>query len=359
MLQDYFKEKNILCDIVEEATPFFTSYKIILKDIKDLKKFNNAMLKELTYYLHDASLQLIIDDDIKIITKNKSNGYNNDCLNEVNTTESLTIDAGITADNKKVIIDMKNNPHWLVSGSTGSGKSVFMNNIITYILKNYHYKVSTCFIDLKKVEFYQYNNLKTNIFNVANEYDQAIDILNKLICIMNARYQTLQDKGYKNIQDYNANEPYKMKYIFCFIDELAELILYNKKEVQTLLCRLLQLGRAAGIHLIVATQRPSTDVISGLLKNNFTTKISFKVSNMFDSKTILNQAGAEKLAGNGDGLILKNGDFKTSRFQAYNIDPLITKAIIDQLRGQTVQVNGNIQGTFKSLVNKLKSYINM
>ena len=355
MLQDYFKEKNINCSIIEEATPFFTSYKIILNDIKDLKKFNNAIQKELTYYLHDSSLQLVIDDDIKIITKNKSNGYNNDCLNEVNTTDQLTIDAGITADNKKVIINMENNPHWLVSGSTGSGKSVFMNNIITYILKNYHYKISTCFIDLKKVEFYQYNNLKTNIFNVANEYDQAIDILNKLICIMNARYQTLQTKGYKNIQDYNANEPYKMKYIFCFIDELAELMLYNKKEVSLLLCRLLQLGRAAGIHLIVATQRPSTDVINGLLKNNFTTKISFKVSNMFDSKTILNQAGAEKLAGNGDGLILKNGDFKTSRFQAYNIDPEVTKSIVKQLEEQKEVQEVNILTSIKNLFKTTKN----
>ena len=354
MLQNYFKEKNILCDIVEEATPFFTSYKIVLKDIKDLKKFNNTMLKELTYYLHDASLQLIIGDDIKIITKNKSNGYNNDCLNEANTTESLTIDAGITADNKKVIINMENNPHWLVSGSTGSGKSVFMNNIITYILKNYHYKISTCFIDLKKVEFYQYNDLQTNLFNVADTYDQAVYILNKLILIMNDRYLDLQKKRYKNIQDYNKKESEKMKFIFCFIDELAELILYNKKEVQTLLCRLLQLGRAAGIYLIVATQRPSTDVVSGLLKNNFTTKISFKVSNMFDSKTILNQAGAEKLAGNGDGLILKNGDFKTSRFQAYNIYPAITKNIIDQLKAPKKEVE-----SFKDLINKLKSYMNL
>lgn len=354
MLQNYFKEKNIICDIVEEATPFFTSYKIILKDIKDLKKFNNAMLKELTYYLHDSSLQLIIDDDIKIITKNKSNGYNNDCLNEVNTTDRLTIDAGITANNKKVIIDMKNNPHWLVSGSTGSGKSVFMNNIITYILKNYHYKVSTCFIDLKKVEFYQYNDLQTNLFNVADTYDQAVYILNKLILIMNDRYLDLQKKGYKSITDYNKKESEKMKFIFFFIDELAELMLYNKKEVSLLLCRLLQLGRAAGIYLIVATQRPSTDVVSGLLKNNFTTKISFKVSNMFDSKTILNQAGAEKLAGNGDGLILKNGDFKTSRFQAYNIDPLITRAIIDQLKAPKKEVE-----SFKDLINKLKSYMNL
>ena len=356
MLQDYFKEKNILCDIVEEATPFFTSYKIILKDIKDLKKFNNAMLKELTYYLHDASLQLIIDDDIKIITKNKSNGYNNDCLNEVNTTNQLTIDAGITADNKKIIIDMKSNPHWLIGGSTGSGKSVFMNNIIIYILKNYHYKISTCFIDLKKVEFYQYNNLKTNIFNVANEYDQAIAILKNLITIMNDRYALLQNKGYKNIQDYNNNENVKIKFIFCFIDELAELMLYNKKEVSLLLCRLLQLGRAAGIHLIVATQRPSTDVISGLLKNNFTTKISFKVSNMFDSKTILNQAGAEKLAGNGDGLILKNGDFKTSRFQAYNIDPAITKSIVKQLEKQKEVQEVNILTSIKNLFKTAKNY---
>lgn len=351
MLENYFNNKNIKCTIKEEQTSYFTTYIIQLQNITDLKKFNKSMQNELIYLLHDNSLQLIIDEDIKIVTKKKNKEYNDQFLTYIVQDDDIHVNVGNDTNNQQIFINMKSNPHWLVSGSTGSGKSVFMNNCINYILKNYHYCVHTCFIDLKKVEFSTYKKLYTNLFGVATEYDQAINILNNLINIMNERYRTLEEKSYKNIQEHNKNELSKMKYIFCFIDELAELMLYNKKEVTNLLCRLLQLGRAAGIYLIVATQRPSTDIINGLLKNNFTTKISFKVSNMFDSKTAINQAGAEKLAGCGDGLLLKNGDFNLTRFQAYNISPETQRSIIEQLN---VKEEVKYQGIFKNLLNDLR-----
>lgn len=293
------------------------------------------MQKELIYLFDDESLQLLIDSDVKIITKNKASDYNDEFLRFMIQDNNINLNIGYDTDNEQTFVCMKSNPHWLVSGATGSGKSVFINNTITYLLKNYHYKVSTCFIDLKKVEFSTYKDLYTNILPVATEYEEARNMLNCLIDLMNNRYRILESKGYKNIEEYNKQESIGMKYIFCFIDELAELILHNKKEITTLLCRLLQLGRASGIYLIVATQRPSTDIINGLLKNNFTTRIAFKVGNMHDSKTAINQKGAELLGGCGDGLLLRNGDFKLTRFQAYNVSPNTQNIILEQLKGES------------------------
>lgn len=337
MLEHYFDSKKIKCNITESRTDYFTTYVIELENILDLKKFNTTMQKELIYLFKDESLQLIIDNKIRIITKNRSTEYYDDFLLSFIDDTNININVGFDTENEQTFVCMKNNPHWLVSGSTGSGKSVFVNNCISYLLKFYWYRIETCFIDLKKVEFSIYKDLSTNLFDVATEYDDAIHILKCLILIMDDRYKTLEKKGYKSIQEYNKRESIGMKYIFCFIDELAELILHNKKEVTTLLCRLLQLGRACGIYLIVATQRPSTDIISGLLKNNFTTKIAFKVGNMHDSKTAINQKGAELLSGCGDGLLLKNGDFKLTRFQAYNISPTTQNAIITQLERLTIK----------------------
>lgn len=353
-MKNYFESKKINCDIIGETTEYFNIYKIILHDVTDLKKFNKQMQNELTYLLNDESLQLIIDKDIKIITKRKNSDYSNDFLQYVKNDNGISVNIGKSVNNEQVFIDFKSNPHWLVSGSTGSGKSVFMNNCINYLLKNYHYMMETCFIDLKKVEFSSYKNLRTNLLPVATEYNEGKNILEQLIVLMNKRYKELEEKGYKNIQEYNKNEIVKMKYTFCFIDELAELILHDKKEITTLLCRLLQLGRAAGIYLIVATQRPSTDIINGLLKNNFTTKIAFKVSNMFDSKTAINQAGAEKLAGFGDGLLLRNGDFKVTRFQAYNISPEAQESIIGQLK-RIDQVNS--KSFIEKLIDEVKKHL--
>lgn len=334
MLEQYFIQKNINCCVEESKTAYFTTYNVHLHDVTDLKKFNATMQKELIYLFDDESLQLVIDSDIKIITKNKTSDYNDDFLRFMIQDNNINLNIGYDTDNEQTFVCMKSNPHWLVSGATGSGKSVFINNTITYLLKNYHYKVSTCFIDLKKVEFSIYNNLSTNLLPVATEYEDALKILNTLISIMNDRYRKLERLGYKSIEEYNKKESVGMRYIFCFIDELAELILYNKKEITTLLCRLLQLGRASGIYLIVATQRPSTDIINGLLKNNFTTRIAFKVGNMHDSKTAINQKGAELLGGCGDGLLLRNGDFKLTRFQAYNVSPNTQSAILEQLKNK-------------------------
>lgn len=332
MLEQYFIQKNINCHVEESNTAYFTTYNVYLNDVTDLKKFNATMQKELIYLFDDESLQLIIDSDIKIVTKNKTLDYNDDFLRFMIQDNNINLNIGYDTDNEQTFVCMKSNPHWLVSGATGSGKSVFINNTITYLLKNYHYKVSTCFIDLKKVEFSIYNNLSTNLLPVATEYEDALKTLNTLISIMNDRYRKLERLGYKSIEEYNKKESVGMKYIFCFIDELAELILHNKKEITTLLCRLLQLGRASGIYLIVATQRPSTDIINGLLKNNFTTRIAFKVGNIHDSKTAINQKGAELLGGCGDGLLLRNGDFKLTRFQAYNVAPNTQSAILEQLK---------------------------
>ena len=231
---------------------------------------------------------------------------------------------------------MSTDSHWLIAGATGSGKSVFLHNCIVYLLKNYSYKITTYFIDLKQVEFIRYNKLKTNGARVATDYASAVDVLKSIKAIMNQRYKLFTRKHYTNIKEYNENEKTKIKYIFLFIDELAELMQTNKKEISFLLGSLLQLARASGIYIISATQRPSADVVPGILKTNFTTRIAFKVGNMYDSKTIINERGAERLSGRGDALLLSNGSYKVKRFQAYNVAPSVSDQIIKQLKNKRI-----------------------
>lgn len=338
MLEQYFEDKKIKCKIEKLENDNFITYIIYLKNVTDLKKFNDTMRKELAYILKQKSLQLIVDDDIKIIIKKDSVVNDDEFLNTLDSF--LNVAVGVDTNGCEVFVNMFTNPHWLVSGSTGSGKSVFMNNTICYILNRFYKEIETCFIDLKQVEFSTYSDLSTNMCNVATNYQNAINTLDNLINIMNSRYNKYKRCKCKSIKEYNAKyKNNKDKYIFCFIDELAELIQQNKKEVENRLCRLLQLGRASGIHLIVATQRPSADIVSGLLKNNFTTKIAFKVGNMYDSKTAINQKGAENLKGKGDGLLLKNGEFNLIRFQGHNISENIQNRLLSILRRKTLLEN--------------------
>lgn len=308
-INDYFKEKKInavVSEVVEVSN--YKTFKVQLNDITKFNKFNNAMTKELSYVLN-KDVFLDVSDGITIT-------INNTTIKQ-DVSSGIVLNIGKTTDNKDVFVDFKNNPHWLVGGSTGSGKSVFMNNVITQLIEKYVDDIEFGFVDLKQVEFYKYNNLSMNIYNVANTIDDAIHLLNGAIDIMNSRYEKYKQNGVLSIEDYNNISEYRDKYLFIIIDELAELMLQNKKEIQPLLQRLLQLGRASGVYCICATQRPSTDVINGVLKVNFTTRICFKVSNAYDSRTIINQKGAELLGGNGDGLLLSNGSFKLVRFQGF------------------------------------------
>ena len=214
-------------------------------------------------------------------------------------------------------------PHLLIAGATGSGKSVCVNAIISSILmRTKPDEVKLVLIDPKKVEFTPYNDVPHLLSPVITDGDLANKALKVIVEMMDRRYDLFGELGVRNITAYNEyvlthnDEHLKvLPRIVIIIDELADLMLVAAKEVEASIQRITQLARAAGIHLIVATQRPSVDVITGVIKANIPSRIAFAVSQAVDSRTILDQAGAERLLGNGDMLYLPNGETSPRRIQ--------------------------------------------
>ena len=217
-------------------------------------------------------------------------------------------------------------PHLLIGGATGSGKSVCINTIITSILmRTRPDEVKLVLIDPKKVEFTPYHDVPHLLWPVITDSKMASNLLVKVVTIMKDRFDLFSNVGVRDISSYNKkveennnseeNKMEKLPYIVVIIDELADLMLVAGKEVEASIQRLTQLARASGIHLIVATQRPSTDVITGLIKSNIPSRISFAVSSSIDSRTILDQTGAERLLGNGDMLYMPQGENAPVRLQ--------------------------------------------
>lgn len=223
--------------------------------------------------------------------------------------------------------DIAKMPHLLVAGSTGSGKSVCINSFIATILMTKRPdEVKLVMVDPKKVELSNYNGIPHLLQPVVTDPKKASAALQKVVVMMENRYDTFSEKGVKNIAGYNewveaqnkaAGQEIekKMYYLVVIIDELADLMVVAKKEVEDSIMRITQMARAAGIHLIVATQRPSTDVITGVVKANIPSRISFAVASQIDSRTILDAGGAEKLLGKGDMLYYPMGATVTERIQ--------------------------------------------
>lgn len=204
-----------------------------------------------------------------------------------------------------VVYDIAKMPHMLVAGATGAGKSVCINTLITSILyKATPDEVKLIMVDPKVVELSVYNGIPHLLIPVVTDPKKASGALNWAVAEMERRYELFAQTGTRNLEGYNAKLPQeeKVPQIVIIIDELADLMMVAKKNVETAICRLAQLARAAGIHLIIATQRPSVDVITGLIKANIPSRIAFKVSSAVDSRTILDSGGAEKLLGRGDML---------------------------------------------------------
>ncbi len=196
-------------------------------------------------------------------------------------------------------------PHILIAGATGSGKSVFINSIITSLLyRATPSEIRFIMIDPKRIELSVYNGIPHLIRSVINDQSTALQYLLKSLECMEQRYKEFARVGVRNIQGYNSKIKDKKPYIFIIVDELADLMMRSGKDVENAVIRLAQMSRAVGIHLILATQRPSVDVITGLIKANFPARVAFQVASGHDSKTILDSRGAEKLLGNGDMLFI-------------------------------------------------------
>ena len=231
-----------------------------------------------------------------------------------NKTEGLTASIGKSLNNKEIHLNLLDTPHLLVAGSTGSGKSCILNNIIASLVRKYDENYfRAILIDIKQVEFSQYKNIKQLATPVVTDTEKAIDILNKMCSIMQNRYNILSENNARNIEEYNTTTNDKMCYYLVVVDELADLFI-QAPDIEIILCRLAQLGRAAGIHLILATQRPDRETITGRLKVNIPSRLALTVASLYDSRIILDQTGAEKLTGKGD-FILKMSNGETIRGQ--------------------------------------------
>ena len=243
----------------------------------------------------------------------------------------LGLALGKGAGGEAVAADLTKMPHLLIAGATGSGKTVCLNTVICCLLmSNTPNDIRFILVDPKRVELTQYNSVPHLATPVIVDSKKAISVLQGLIQEMEERYKKFSMVGARHIEGYNKNKQgdEKLPYLVLVIDELADLMMAGFDEVESSLCRLAQLARATGIHLVVATQRPSVDVITGLIKANFPTRISFAVTSQVDSRTILDSTGAEKLLGHGDMLFLPTDAAKPKRLQGcFLSDPEIDRLV--------------------------------
>ena len=231
---------------------------------------------------------------------------------------SLALGLGLGSGGEVAVADLARMPHLLIAGSTGSGKSVCMNTVIScMIMQNSPWETRLLLIDPKRVELTPYNGIPHLITPVVVEPEVALNSLKGMVREMDDRYKLLEEAGARNITSYNRDLPpeEKMPFIVVAVDELADLMMAAPRDIEHSIIRLAQLGRATGIHMIVATQRPSVNVVTGLIKANFPGRISFAVASQVDSRTILDSAGAEKLLGRGDMLFLPPDMPKPVRIQ--------------------------------------------
>ena len=236
---------------------------------------------------------------------------------ELKETAHLPIALGQGSGGEAVVFDLAKMPHLLVAGATGSGKSVCLNAIVSCLItEKTPEDVRLLLVDPKRVELTPYNGIPHLMAPVVVETDTVVGFLKGLIREMFDRYRQMEEVGVRNIEAYNERMPTKMPFLCVVIDELADLMMTASFDVEQSLCRLAQLGRATGIHMIIATQRPSVDVLTGLIKANFPSRISFGVTSQVDSRTILDTAGADKLLGRGDMLYMPLDASKPSRVQS-------------------------------------------
>ena len=262
------------------------------------------------------------------------------------TDKDSTLAAPLGRDimGKVKYVEINKTPHMLVAGATGSGKSVCINNIIlSIIMRTNPDEVKMVLVDPKKVEFNVYDGIPHLLTPVVTDPKKASAALQKIVVEMDDRYEIFKNSGTKNIQTYNEYVDKELKknpncglkrmpFILVIIDELADLMLVAAKEVEESIMRITQLARAAGIHLIVATQRPSADIITGVIKSNIPTRVSFAVSSSIDSRTILDMTGAEKLLGKGD-MLYKPMDANTpTRIQGSFVGDDEIKRVVDFIK---------------------------
>lgn len=253
----------------------------------------------------------------------------------VDHKSKLALALGRDVAGHPMIVDLTKMPHLLIAGATGTGKSVSINSLfISLLYRNTPQDVKFIVVDPKKVEMTPYNGIPHLLTPVITEHEKAVNALKWAVAEMDRRYQLLAEAGKRNIVEYNESSGLALPYIIILVDELADLMALAKADVESTIVRLAQMARAVGIHLVLATQRPSVEVITGLIKANITTRIAFAVASQIDSRTILDTSGAEKLLGNGDMLYISSEFNKPKRVQGAYIGEKEVKRVVDFFKQQ-------------------------
>ena len=254
------------------------------------------------------------------------------------TSHKIPLCVGKDISGNIEVIDLSKTPHLLVAGTTGSGKSVFINTLLASLLYKFSPdQLKLILIDPKMLELSVYNDIAHLLAPVVTEPKKAIITLKWVCKEMERRYSMMNEEGTRSLEGYNQQASEKLPYIVVFIDEMADLMMTAGKEVEHYVQRLAQMARACGIHLVMATQRPSVDIITGSIKANFPSRISFQVASKYDSRTILGEIGAEQLLGNGDMLMTKNGGNIIRYQSAFISDKEVNKLIKEIKQNQKVE----------------------
>lgn len=256
------------------------------------------------------------------------------------TNDPLMVPLGLDVSGKPIATSIQKMPHVLIAGTTGSGKSVMLNAwLSTFLFRTRPDEVRLILVDPKRVELSLYNGVPHLIHEVIVDPPKILNSLKWTISEMDSRYKKFAEVGTRNLEGYNKMEGIeKMPYLVYVIDELADLMMVASKEAEDYITRIAQMARATGIHLVLATQRPSVDVITGLMKANIPTRLAFNVSSMIDSRVIIDGPGAEKLLGKGDMMYLPPDQAKPRRMQGAYVDEKEVSAVVNFLKSQVPDV---------------------
>jgi DNA segregation ATPase FtsK/SpoIIIE, S-DNA-T family len=253
--------------------------------------------------------------------------------------DDLPIGIGKDVTGQNMLYPLSKMPHLLVAGATGSGKSVWINGLLLSLIYRYSRdQLGLILVDMKRVELKLYEGIPHLLSPVITDQEKAVNALKWTVLEMDRRYKQLEESSKRNIKDYNkyakTYSKTPMKYIVFVIDELGDLMMLAKNEVEPIIVRLTQMSRAVGIHIVLGTQRPDTQVVTGLIKANIPTRIAFAVASQIDSRVILDQTGAEKLLGQGDGLIVTPSTIGGKRFQGALVEESEVKKVVSFLKDQ-------------------------
>lgn len=351
-IEQFFKENNVNLSIVKKVDGLQLSTFFSKIDCYDVRTINKILKLQsaLCLYLQKNNITIKQDNTsgciVFEIPKENRDVLTFEQLQKdyIKDSNGLYINLGADTKNDIYNLDLCKTPHLLISGTTGSGKSVLVNAILTSLLLNYApSELELVLIDVKQVEFSIYKKIPHLICDTITNLQDTKIVLSECIENISKRYETLKENNCRNIQEYNRINDNKMKYRLIVIDELAELFMLENKSrfradlegydrIENQLCRIAQIGRACGVHLILATQRPSTDVITGLLKSNIPSRIALSVSSSVDSKVILDCVGAEKLTGKGDMLFKMIGNNDCIRLQSAFISDKEQLQYIDTIK---------------------------